>query len=86
MVSVSEEGKDASKEAMTILNALVSTLFEEDNKDVLDLRLSGLYLLAKRGGALERKTLQSCGVNERSQLKIHDCNAKWKALVKLCSV
>ena len=86
VVSVSEEGKDASEEAMTILNALASTLFEEDNKDVLDLRLSGLYLLAKRGGALERITLQSCGVDEGSQLKIHDCDAKWKALVKLCSV
>ena len=85
VVSVSEEGKDASEEAMTILNALASTLFEEDNKDVLDLRLSGLYLLAKRG-ASERNILQSCGVNERSQLKIHDCDAKWKALVKLCSV
>lgn len=85
VVNVSEDGTDASEEAMTILNALACALLEEDNKEVLDLRLSGLYVLAQRGGTLERITLQSCGVDDGSQLKIHDCDAKWKALVKLCS-
>lgn len=84
IVRVSGDGEDASDEAMLILSDFTTSLFEEDRKDILDIRICALYTLVKRGGALERISLQSSGVDEETALKIHDCDAKWKELVRLC--
>lgn len=63
---------------------LTDNILQEKNKEVLQLRIAGLYLLVKRGSDLEKLTAQSQGIVAGTPSPIKECESMWNILVK-CS-
>lgn len=78
------EEDDPQEEVLLLLQVLSEGICDEQNEEILRMRIAGLLMLVEKGGMVEKITLQSQGVCSDSRIQVNECIEMWNKLVALC--